>query len=43
MAQTLAADYLPAPDEGARPEGLHVGDIWRAVRARWRLVVGAGR
>jgi uncharacterized protein involved in exopolysaccharide biosynthesis len=42
MAQTLAADDMALPDEAGRPEAVHVGQIWRALRARWRLVVGAG-
>src|SRR4051794_11562275 len=42
MSQTLAAEYAPMPIEVRRPDAVHLGQIWRAARARWRLVVGAG-
>src|SRR3954453_2788700 len=42
MSETLAADYAPMPPRAERPDAVHVGQIWRAVRARWRLAIGAG-
>lgn len=42
MAQSFAADYPTDSAADRRPEAMHLGQIGQALRARWRLIVGAG-
>src|SRR3954447_17935889 len=42
MRKPLAPDSAPMPPRAERPDAVHVCQVWRAVRARWRLVIGAG-
>ena len=40
MSQSVSAEFAGAP---LRPrEGVHLGDVWRTLRGRWRLVLGVG-